>query len=117
MHTRPKKKNDQKERRRGRVRAKVSGTSIRPRLVVFRSNAHTYAQLIDDTTGITVASADSRAVKGSTETERAKAVGQELAKMAIEKKVKGVVFDRAGYIYTGRVRAVADGAREGGLTL
>ena len=83
---------------------------------VFRSNKYIYAQIIDDEKGVTLAAAsDVRAKKGS-KTERAKTVGAALAKSATAKKVKEVVFDRGGFLYTGRVRALAEGAREGGLT-
>lgn len=101
--------------RHGRIRAKVSGTEARPRLAVFRSNRFVYGQLINDETGTTLAAVDSRAVKGATPTERATAVGAELAKKAKDLKVETVVFDRGGFPYQGIVAALADGAREGGL--
>jgi large subunit ribosomal protein L18 len=103
-----------RKRRQARVKGKVFGTS-RPRLVVFRSLNNNYAQLIDDQKHQTIASAsDLKASKGS-KMERAKQVGLELAKMALEKNIKNCVFDRNGYRYHGRVKALADGAREGGL--
>ncbi len=109
-------KQEQRTRRRNRIRAKISGTASSPRLAVFKSLKHMQAQLIDDEKGVTIVSASSQALKGKTKTESAKATGIELAKKAIEKKIKKVVFDRGGYIYTGRVKALAEGAREGGLT-
>lgn len=108
-----------RERRRRRVRANLAGTPSRPRLNVFRSLTGTYAQLIDDTIGHTVAAASSldAEIKNADykKTEAAYAIGKLIAKRAQEKNIKQVVFDRAGYRYHGRVKAVADGAREGGL--
>ena len=111
-----------RKRRHVRVRAKVSGTSQRPRLNVFRSSAHIYAQVIDDTRGHTVVAASDlegvvkdRVGDGATKSARAKVVGQVVAERAKEAGVDAVVFDRGGFLYHGRVRAVADGAREGGL--
>lgn len=104
-----------------RVRKKVSGTAERPRLCVYRSLAGIYAQLIDDTKGVTVAAAstleaDLKAkVAEMTKTEAAKEVGKTIAQRAVEKGYKAVIFDRGGYVYTGRVAALAEGAREGGL--
>lgn len=108
-------KTQQRTRRHRRIRAKVSGTSERPRLAIFKSNSFIYAQLIDDTKGTTLASTSDMGLKGKTKTERAKLAGAILAKNAKEKGLQAVVFDRGGFIYTGRVRAFADGAREGGL--
>jgi large subunit ribosomal protein L18 len=105
----------QRDRRRKRIRAKISGTSSMPRLSVFRSNKYISAQLIDDTTGNTLASATSKTMKEKTTVLRAKAVGTSIAEQAKAKKIENVVFDRGGYIYTGSVSAVAEGAREGGL--
>ena len=111
-----------RKRRHVRVRAKVSGTPQRPRLNVFRSSAHIYAQVIDDTRGHTVVAASDleaavkdRAGDGATKSARAKVVGQVVAERAKEAGVDAVVFDRGGFLYHGRVRAVAEGAREGGL--
>jgi large subunit ribosomal protein L18 len=111
-----------RQRRHVRVRAKVSGTTDRPRLNVFRSSAHIYAQVIDDTKGETLVAAcdlegfvTERAGDGATKVERAKAVGQVVAERAKEAGIDTVVFDRGGFLYHGRVRAVADGAREAGL--
>ena len=106
-----------KEKRKLRVRGKVFGTSQKPRLSVFRSNKNIRAQLIDDENRVTLVSAESTSHKGKTKTEVASEVGKELAKKALEKKIKSVVFDRSGYRYHGRVKALADGAREGGLKL
>ncbi len=114
-------KNSERQRRHERVRKKVSGTAEAPRLSVYRSLNHIYVQLIDDTKGVTLCSAstmekDVKAeIKDMTKTEAAKVVGKKAAEKALEKGVKAVVFDRGGYIYTGRVQAVADGAREAGL--
>lgn len=100
-----------------RIRKKVSGTSERPRLSVFRSNKQIYCQLIDDNNGVTIASAHSRALTvGGTKIEVAKEVGKVLASAALSKGITSVVFDRGGYLYHGRVKSLADGAREGGLT-
>ncbi len=104
-------------RRHRRVRGKISGTAERPRLVVFRSNKGIFAQLVDDEAGRTLASASwlqLRPTKG-TKTEQAAEVGKALATAARKAGVKTCVFDRAGYLYHGRVKALAEGAREGGL--
>ncbi len=101
--------------RRKRVRAKVSGTAERPRLSVNRSLKHIACQLIDDVSGVTIVAASDRKVKTGTKTERAKAIGLEIAELAKEKGITKAVFDRAGRRYHGRVKAVAEGAREGGL--
>ena len=105
-------------RRHRRVRGKVSGTAERPRLVVFRSNRGIFAQLVDDEAGRTLASAswlEHRSFKG-TKTEQAATVGKALATAAKKAGIEACVFDRAGYLYHGRVKALAEGAREGGLT-
>jgi large subunit ribosomal protein L18 len=104
-------------RRHRRVRGKVAGTAERPRLVVFRSNRGIFAQLVDDERGRTLASASwlqQRSLEG-TKTEQAAAVGKALAAEAKKAGVEACVFDRAGYLYHGRVKALAEGAREGGL--
>ena len=101
-----------------RVRGKISGTPNRPRLNVFRSNANIYAQIIDDVNGVTLVSASTieKTFEGATgNAEAAKKVGQLVAKRALAKGIEEVVFDRGGYVYHGRVAALADGAREGGL--
>ena len=108
----------QRLHRHKRVRGKVSGTSERPRLNVFRSETNIYAQIIDDTKGVTLVSASSleKGFEGSgSNCEAAKKVGLVLAERAKAKGIELVVFDRGGYLYTGRVKAVADGAREAGL--
>lgn len=98
------------------IRAKVSGTAERPRLTVFRSNSQIYAQVIDDTKGVTLASASSLAIKDKiTKTEKAALVGKAVAEAAIKAGVNAVVFDRNGYLYHGRVKQLADAAREAGL--
>lgn len=102
-------------RRKARVRAKIHGTAERPRLSVFKSHRYMYAQVINDDLGKTLAAADSREIKGKTPVERAKALGAEIAAKAKAAKVKKVVFDRGGYIYTGKIRIAADAAREAGL--
>lgn len=108
-------------KRRRRVRNKIVGTAARPRLNVFRSLNNIYAQLINDETGVTVVAASTLSpelkgqVKNGSNIEAAKAVGNLVGKMALEKGVKEVVFDRAGYLYHGRVKALAEGAREAGL--
>ena len=107
-------------RRHARVRTKISGTAACPRLNVFRSSKHIYAQIIDDVAGVTLVSAstmDKDFTSYSGNKEAAKAVGEKIAKLALEKGITNVVFDRGGYIYHGRVQALADGAREGGLKL
>src|SRR5262249_23427538 len=111
-----------RKRRHVRVRAKVNGTPSRPRLNVFRSSAHIYAQVIDDSVGHTLVSASDleaeireRVGEGATKTAKAKTVGQIIAERAKAAGIDTVVFDRGGFLYHGRVKAVADGAREGGL--
>lgn len=112
-----------KEIRHRRIRAKIKGTPEKPRLSVFRSNRHIFAQLIDDTKGKTIVSASDLKIKSKDlpagqagkKTDRAKIVGAELAKSAQEKKIEKIVFDRGGNKYHGRVKAVAEGAKEGGL--
>lgn len=109
-------KTESRARRQSRIRAKVSGTTERPRLSIFKSNTRIVAQIIDDEKRVTVASVSDVTAKGKTKTERAHAAGVEIAKFALAKKVSKVVFDRGGFMYTGRVKAFADGAREGGLS-
>ena len=109
-------RNQARRRRHQRVRGKVRGTAERPRLAVFRSIAHTYAQVIDDSTGRTLAAASTLELKnGKNDLGAAQAVGKEIASRAAKAGVGRVVFDRGGYIYHGRVKALADAAREGGL--
>ncbi len=104
-------------RRHRRVRGKVSGTAERPRLAVFRSNRGVFAQLVDDATGKTLAGASWVGLKGfkGDKSEQAREVGKALAAAAKKTGIESVVFDRGGYLYHGRVKALADGAREGGL--
>ena len=110
-------RNDERLRRHVRVRRKISGTPECPRLNVFRSNAHIHVQIIDDVNGNTLVSASSVELKleNGGNIEAAKAVGKAVAERALEKNITNVVFDRGGYIYTGRVKAVAEAAREAGL--
>lgn len=114
-------KNQERLRRHTRVRKKISGNAESPRLSVYRSLNHIYVQVIDDVKGVTLCSASTmeKEVKGEikdlTKTDAAKLVGKKVAERALSKGVKTVVFDRGGYLYTGRVQAVADGAREAGL--
>ena len=106
----------QKERRRKRIRAKVFGTALKPRLTVFKSNKYMSAQLIDDTSGKTIAHATTSSIKGKgTNLEKSKQVGIEIGKKALDQKISKAVFDRAGFLYTGSISAVAEGAREAGL--
>ena len=98
-----------------RIRGKISGTAERPRMSVFRSNKVIYVQVIDDLAGVTLAAASSKGLEGGTKTEVAAKVGKEIAKKAQEKGITEVVFDRNGYLYHGRVKSLADAAREGGL--
>ena len=113
-------KSTARQKIRYRIRKKVIGTSSKPRLSVFRSNTDIYAQLIDDNSGATIASASSKqkdiSAQKAPKSEKSKLVGEAIAKKATELGIKEVVFDRSGYIYHGRVKAVAEGAREGGLT-
>ncbi len=114
-----KKKHASRIRRKIRVRKQIKGTSEKPRLCVFRSLKYTYAQLISDEDGTVLAAASTRnlSVEGGSAGSKAgaKTLGLELAKKALTKNIKNVVFDRNGYVYHGRVASVADGAREGGL--
>lgn len=102
-----------------RVRSKIKGTSARPRISVFRSNNEIYSQIIDDVKGITLVAASSRdkgvSLSGQPKVEQARQIGKMLAEKAISSNIKSVVFDRSGYLYHGRVKALAEGAREGGL--
>lgn len=112
------KKQEQRCRRHRRVRARIFGVKDKPRLCVFRSNRHIYAQLINDDEGKTLASADDAELKGFKKAKKsdiAKEVGKLIARKAQDKKIESVVFDRGGYKYHGGVKALAEGAREGGL--
>ena len=98
-----------------RIRGKVSGTADRPRMSVFRSNKAIYVQLIDDLTGTTLVASSSKGLEGGTKTEVAAKVGADIAKKAMEKGITQVVFDRNGYLFHGRVKSLAEGARGAGL--
>jgi large subunit ribosomal protein L18 len=103
-------------RRHQKVRAKIAGTEARPRLVVFRAHQHIYAQIVDDTSGKTLAAASDMQLKSkASKAEKAAAVGELIAKKAAEKNISAVVFDRGGFKYHGRVKALADPARQAGL--
>ena len=112
-------KNAVRRKRHARVRTKLSGTEARPRLNVFRSNKHIYAQLIDDVNGVTIASASTLDkdinLDSSSNLDAAVKIGELVAKRAVEKGVSTVIFDRGGYLYHGRIKALADAARENGL--
>ena len=114
-------KNASRKIRHARIRAKISGTPVRPRLCVYRSLKHIYVQIINDENGTTLAAASTldpdlrEQVAGKTKKEAARIVGEAVAKKALDKGIKKVVFDRSGYIYHGRVEEVAAGAREAGL--
>lgn len=103
------------ERRHRRIRSKVFGTSKKPRLCIYRSNKNIYAQVIDDEVGKTIVAFSSDKADGKTFMERSIEVGKQIAKLAKEKNIKEIVFDRGGFLYTGKVKALADGAREEGL--
>ena len=110
--------NQQRLKRHKKIRARVSGTAAKPRLAVYRSNANISAQIIDDVAGVTLVSASTleKTFEGiGSNKEAAKKVGEIIANRAIEKGITEIVFDRGGYLYHGRVSALADGAREGGL--
>lgn len=106
---------EKRTRRHVRIRSRISGTADKPRLSIFKSNKHISAQLIDDMNAKTLVSVHSREVKGKNMMEKASLVGESIAEKAKAKKIKEVVFDRGGFIYTGNVKAIADGARKGGL--
>jgi len=115
-------KSERRLRIKRRIRKRISGTTEKPRLTVFRSNTDIYVQIIDDSKGATLASASSLSKEIAektkiTKTEQARLVGQLAAKVALEKGISEVVFDRNGYLYHGRVKALADAAREGGLKI
>ena len=109
-------KRDQRKRIQKRIRKKISGTSALPRLSIFRSNKEIYCQIIDDVNGVTLASASSmKNKKEGTKSDQAKVVGKEIAEKALAENISSVVFDRSGYLYHGRVKSLAEGAREAGL--
>ena len=113
-------KNSKRKARHARIRNRIAGTALRPRLSVFKSEVNIYAQLIDDETATTIAQASTidktlvEALKGKTKTEQAYIIGEEIAKKALSKNIKTVVFDRGGNVYTGRIKSVAEGARNSG---
>ena len=109
-------KTEKRQKIKRRVRRNIFGTAERPRLSVYRSNKEIYAQLVDDDAGVTLASASSREAKANgTKTEQSASVGKLIAEKAKSKGIETVVFDRNGFVYHGRIKAMADGAREGGL--
>lgn len=114
-------KNEIRQKRHRRVREHVSGTAVRPRLSVYRSTSHIYAQLIDDEKKVTICASSTVAkdidAKGMTKSEAAEAVGKKIAEKAKALGIEKAVFDRGGYLYIGRVKALADGARSGGLVI
>jgi large subunit ribosomal protein L18 len=107
-----------RQKKKMRIRRRVTGTSERPRLCIFRSAKHIYAQVIDDANGVTLVSASTLDIEGMKNANKstATAIGKEVAKRALAKNINTVVFDRNGYLYHGRVQALADGAREAGLS-
>jgi len=111
----------QRQKRKARTKVGLKGTKNRPRLVVFRSNKYIYAQLVDDSVGNTISGVSEKDIKNAgnkekiSKTEKAKLVGKTIADFGLKKNIKEVIFDRSGYKYHGRVKALADGAREGGL--
>jgi large subunit ribosomal protein L18 len=98
-----------------RIRGKISGTAARPRMTVFRSNKQIYVQLIDDLAGVTLVSTSSKGIEEGTKTEIAAKVGEKIAQKALEAGINEVVFDRNGYLFHGRIKSLADAARNGGL--
>lgn len=108
-------KKEKRERRKKQIRARIFGTATNPRISVFKSNTSISVQLIDDFNGVTLVSSHSSLVKGKTLKEKSFAVGEDLAKKAKEKNITKAVFDRGGFMYTGNVKAVAEGARAGGM--
>ncbi len=116
-HNKSSRKLKSRAKKRVRIRKRVFGTPERPRLSIFRSANHIYAQVIDDTSGKTLAAASTITVKAKDgkAKDTAATVGAEIAKLALQKKISDVVFDRGGYLYHGRIKALADAAREGGL--
>lgn len=108
-------KQERRNKIKTRIRGKISGTAERPRMTVFRSNKQIYVQLVDDTKGVTLASASSKGLEGGTKSELAARVGQKIAEKALAAGITAVVFDRNGYLFHGRVKSLADAARNGGL--
>lgn len=110
------KKVENRLRRAAKVRSRIQASENRPRLSVFRSNAHIYAQLIDDTKSVTICSASDVKLTSGTKTEKAALVGETIAKVMLEKGIKTCVFDRGGYLYHGRVKTLAEAVRSAGVT-
>jgi len=110
-----KQKQEKRARRHRKIRTRISGTAERPRLSVFKSNVYLYAQLIDDVSAKTLLALSTKGMKGKNDLEKALALGKDLASKAKEKSVTKIVFDRGGYMYTGKIKALAEGARDGGL--
>lgn len=108
-------KAERRNKIKARIRGKISGTAQRPRMTVFRSNKQIYVQLVDDLQGATLAAASSKGIEEGTKTEIAAKVGKAIAEKALAKGIETVVFDRNGYLFHGRVKSLADAAREGGL--
>jgi large subunit ribosomal protein L18 len=108
-------KADQRQRRHARIRSRLSGTTERPRLSIFKSNRHMYAQIIDDASGKTILGISSEKAEGKTMMEKSKSLGNMIAKASLGKKISKVAFDRGGFKYTGKIKLFADAAREGGL--
>ena len=110
-----KSKIDRRNKIKARIRGRISGTAARPRMTVFRSNKQIYVQLVDDLVGKTLVAASSKGIENGTKTEIAAAVGENIAKKALEAGITTVVFDRNGYLFHGRVKSLADAARKAGL--
>lgn len=108
-------KSEKRIKRHKRIRAKISGTALRPRLAVFKSNKYIYVQAIDDENAVTIATANSQNSKAKTSKEQATETGKNIAEILKTKKITSVVFDRGGFLYTGSVKVLADAAREAGL--
>lgn len=106
---------DRRNKIKARIRGRISGTAARPRMTVFRSNKQIYVQLIDDLAGKTIVATSSKGLENGTKTEIAALVGKKIAEKALEAGITEVVFDRNGYLFHGRVKSLADAAREGGL--
>ena len=106
---------DRRNKIKARIRGRISGTAARPRMTVFRSNKQIYVQLVDDLAGKTLVATSSKGIEEGTKTEIAAAVGKKIAQKALEAGISEVVFDRNGYLFHGRVKSLADAAREGGL--
>ena len=108
-------KTEQRQVRHARIRARVSGTDKKPRLSIFKSNRHMYAQLIDDASGVTIIGISSEKADGKNMSEKSKSLGKMIAQAALAKKIAEIAFDRGGFKYTGKIKTFADAAREGGL--